>query len=68
MSCKSCQSTNQQHFPSEVSLQAPADLHSLNLPSVLVFPSLLVCLECGFVEFSIPHEILHELGNLKRTA
>jgi hypothetical protein len=31
-------------------------------PGVLVFPKLLVCLDCGFTEFSIPKTDLRLLG------
>jgi hypothetical protein len=64
MPCRSCHSTNQQLFRSEVAIHPT----SLNLPQMLLYPEVLVCLDCGFTQFSIPEQMLHELANLKRTA
>ena len=52
MSCKSCYSTNQSRFPAEIVIHFPGtkDLYRSQL---WVFPSLLVCLNCGFTEFII---------------
>jgi hypothetical protein len=51
MSCRSCSSSNQQQVASEISIHLPGDLKT---PAVLVFPNLLVCLDCGFTEFTNP--------------
>ena len=52
MSCKACHSLQQRNFPSEISMHFPG-FKNLATPPVLVFPSLLVCLDCGFTEFSL---------------
>jgi hypothetical protein len=60
MSCKSCQSGNRRTFAGEVAIHFPV-LKDLNKPMVLVFPKLLVCLDCGFTEFAIPDTELRQL-------
>jgi hypothetical protein len=52
MPCKSCQSENQRSFNSEINLHFPG-LRGLDQPVMLVFPQLLVCLDCGFTEFQM---------------
>jgi|1185.fasta_scaffold608250_1 hypothetical protein len=66
MPCKLCQSENEQLFPAEVAVHAPLQIDSRNLSQSLIFPQVLVCLECGFAEFSIPEQMLHELSGLQR--
>ena len=60
MSCKGCQSDKQSVFHSEVAIHFPG-LKGLDKPIVWVFPKLLVCLDCGVTEFSLPER---ELGVL----
>jgi hypothetical protein len=50
MSCKSCKSDHQALFPSEIAIHFHG-LKEVSKESVLVFPRLLVCLNCGFTEF-----------------
>jgi len=64
MSCKSCQSQNQRGFNGETAIHFPG-LKGLNKPIVWVFPELLVCLDCGVTEFSVPEK---ELGVLVKGA
>jgi hypothetical protein len=52
MACKSCGSDNQQKFGAEINIHFPGR-EALDKPAVLVFPKLLVCLRCGFTEFTI---------------
>jgi len=52
MSCKSCRSENQSTINGEVAIHFPG-LKGLDKPIVWVFPKLLVCLECGFAEFTV---------------
>ena len=54
MSCKSCQSEHQRTLNGELAIHF-SGLKGLDKPTVVVFPELLVCLDCGFTEFSI-HE------------
>ena len=50
--CRSCQSANQMEFPSEINIHFPG-IANLDKPAVLIFPSIRVCLNCGFSEFVI---------------
>jgi hypothetical protein len=52
MQCKTCGSNNQAEFGAEISVHFPV-LKNLDQPPVLVFPKLLICLDCGFVEFTL---------------
>jgi predicted nucleic-acid-binding Zn-ribbon protein len=61
VSCKSCQSKNQHYFDAEIAIHFPG-LKGLNQPHVLVFPQIVVCLDCGFTEFAIPENLLRLLG------
>lgn len=65
MSCKSCHSEKQSEFNGELAIHFPG-LEGLDKPIVWVFPKLLVCLNCGFTELSIPETELgvlrHEMG------
>ena len=60
MSCKACQSQNQSDLNGEVAIHFPG-LKGLENPLVWVFPKVLVCLDCGFAEFTVPER---ELGVL----
>ena len=58
--CKSCQSTNQRTFNSEINVHFNG-LKGLDKPTVWVFPKLLVCLNCGFTEFEFEEDPLRLL-------
>jgi hypothetical protein len=53
MSCPSCGSGNQTEFTAEMLIHF-AGLDNLDKPSVWVFPKLLVCLDCGFLQSTVP--------------
>ncbi len=53
MSCRSCASENQTQLGAEINIHF-REKKGLDDPAVLVFPKLLVCLDCGFTEFTIP--------------
>lgn len=59
--CKSCHSKNQNRFSAEICIHLPG-LKDLEVPAVFVFPTLVVCLDCGFAEFSIPESELRSLA------
>jgi hypothetical protein len=61
MACKSCKLEKQALFPSEIAIHFPG-LKELSNESVFVFPQLLVCLDCGFTEFSISEAELRRLA------
>ena len=68
--CKSCKSENQTAFPSKINIHFPGK-RNLTKPTVLVFPTLLVCLDCGFTEFVTPEtelRVLKEETAQSRTA
>jgi hypothetical protein len=58
--CRSCHSTNLKTLSAEMGIHFPG-LKNLDKPVVWVFPSILVCLECGFTEFLIPEEKREEI-------
>ena len=53
MRCKSCGSENVGNFNSEVAIHFPG-LENIHEPAVFVFPNLVVCRDCGFLEFVLP--------------
>ena len=60
MSCHSCGSLRRRLFSSEVAVHFPG-LDGLTKPIVWVFPKLMVCLDCGFSEFTVPERELEVL-------
>ena len=60
MSCKSCQSTNQRVFESEINIHFP-EFENVKRRPVLAFPDLVICLNCGFTETRIDDKELLEL-------
>ena len=65
--CKKCSSANVKNFNGEVAIHFPG-LNGLYKPIVWVFPELGVCLQCGFVEFTVPERELGVLVSGKVTA
>jgi hypothetical protein len=60
--CRSCSSNSQTQFGSEIMIHF-SGLNNLDKPPVMVFPRIVVCLECGVVaEFTIPPTELRVLG------
>ena len=53
MSCGSCASQNQTEFNAEINIHFRG-LKNLDKPNVLIFPKILVCLDCGFSAFTTP--------------
>jgi hypothetical protein len=64
MSCLLCGSGNVSEFSAEINLRF-SGLENLDKPSVLVFPQVLVCLDCSFSRFTTPET---ELGLLRTQA
>ena len=52
-SCQLCASGNQAEFGTEMMIHFSGP-ENLEKPDVLVFPRLLVCLDCGFSHFTVP--------------
>lgn len=62
MACNSCGSFKQAKFRSEIDIHFPG-LRNVNQRPVMVFPELVVCLNCGKAEFTVPKD---ELGQLAK--
>jgi hypothetical protein len=60
MPCKSCQSERQCNFDGELAVHFRG-LKGLDKPIVWVFPTIVVCLDCGSTEFAIPETELRVL-------
>jgi hypothetical protein len=61
MACKLCSSDNQRKFDGELAIHFPGR-KGIDIPHILVFPALLVCLDCGIAEFFIPKDELRQLS------
>jgi len=57
MSCGRCTSAREKEFAAEINIHF-SGLKNLDKPSVLVFPKILVCLDCGFSRFTAPEDAL----------
>jgi hypothetical protein len=60
VSCQRCEFPQLRMFPAEINIHFPG-YAGLTKRAVWVFPQLLVCLNCGFTEFSIPESELQRL-------
>jgi len=58
---RSCRSVNQAEFRAELLIHF-GGLKNLDKPGVWLFPELLVCLECGFAQTTIPASELAQLA------
>lgn len=64
MCCRLCNSEKQSKFATEIAIHLPG----LSTPHAFLFPKILVCLDCGFTEFSIPETELPGLETSDSTA
>ena len=62
MPCQSCSSVDQAEFTAEMNIHFPGTI-GLNKPTVWVFPRILVCLRCGFTQFTIANAELRQLAD-----
>ena len=53
MSCPLCASSREMEFSAEINIHC-SGIKNLDKPSVLVFPKLVVCFDCGFSRFTTP--------------
>lgn len=60
MSCRLCNSDREAQLDAEVNIH-PVGLGALDKPAVLIFPTITVCLGCGFVEFNLAEAELRQL-------
>jgi len=58
MSCRLCTSDKQKTFSTEIAIHLPG----LITPHVFLNPKVVVCIHCGFAEFSIPETELPRLA------
>lgn len=65
MPCKKCGSERQAEYGSEINVHSPAH-NDLDSEPLLLFPKLLVCLKCGFTEFTLSESELPLLSNRTR--
>ena len=61
MICPSCKSSHHAEFPSEIMIHF-GGIKNLDKPGVLLFPKLLVCLDCGFLRSTVPAPELASLA------
>jgi hypothetical protein len=61
MACRSCGSKDQTQFGAEIGVH-PLGLEKVDKPMILVFPRLLVCMNCGFTELTMAKNELRLLG------
>jgi hypothetical protein len=64
MRCPQCTSDKLKDFNGELAIHFPG-LAGLDKPIVWIFPKLLVCLQCGFAEFTVPERELSVLAHGK---
>lgn len=67
MPCKSCGSVTQSKFTGEMGIHF-SGLKNIDRPIVWVFPEVVVCLNCGTAEFTVPEAELRLLGKDNGTA
>jgi hypothetical protein len=61
MDRKQCDSHNQSTFNGEVAIHFP-ERNGLDKPTVFVFAKLVICLQCGLTEFTVPESELRLLA------
>ena len=64
MKCASCGSGNQAEFSAEILIHFPFRRNP-DKSGALIFPKLLVCLDCGFSPLTVPETELRELADRK---
>jgi len=61
MRCTSCGSENQRRFNGEIAIHFPG-LRNLQKLPVLVFPEIVLCLNCGVALFVVSAADLHQIA------
>ena len=62
MSCESCGSERQVQFDAEINIHF-SGVRNIDEPGVLVFPKVVICIDCGASQFSLP---TGDLGQLRQ--
>jgi hypothetical protein len=52
--CQSCASSRQMEFLGEICLHCPGGMESLDKPPLFIYPKVIVCLDCGLAQFTVP--------------
>ena len=60
MSCALCTSANQVEFPTEMAFHF-SGRKNLDRPYIFAYPKVLLCLDCGFSQFTLPETELRAL-------
>jgi len=61
MICKKCGLDNQQQFRVEMNVHFRGR-EGLSKPTVMLFPQVVICFNCGFGEFAVPKAELQRLA------
>jgi len=61
MACQKCGSERQSKFGAEINVHFPRQ-EGQEAASILIFPELLVCLNCGFTELTLSKDELPRLA------
>lgn len=61
MSCPTCASGNQTELPVEMVIHLTG-IKNVDHPGVLLFASVLICLDCGYSQYKVPASDLALLG------
>jgi len=61
MACRSCGSKKQSELSAEINIHF-SGRKNLDKSAVLVFSQLVVCLDCGFTQFTLPETELRNLA------
>jgi hypothetical protein len=57
MKCESCATSSRMELPAEITIHFRG-VKNAGKPGVHVFPKLMVCLDCGSAEFTVPKDEL----------
>ena len=76
MSCSTCHSRNLREFESEITIHIEEGIDDLSKLNVLVFPKIMICMDCGFMQGQIKEDDFipssaasgHEIGPLTESA
>ncbi len=67
MACSSCRSSNVTEFGAEINIHF-SGRESVDKPTVMVFPKLVVCLDCGLAYCMLPKAKLRLLAEGARSS
>jgi hypothetical protein len=60
MGCKFCKSPDVRAFTAEMNIHFPGR-ENLDKPTVMIFPPVTICLNCGYADFVVHSEPLQKL-------